>query len=108
MTEATISTYADQMLNDMRAAVELVHLPGGLRDFECDLLAAESANVSNIAALARLISLAHAAFVVADAGVEGVPAPWYRHIGQRLLHRSMDALAVIEAYREPRPLGGLN
>jgi len=58
--------------------------------------------------LADLISLAHAAFVVADAGIEGIAGPWYHEIGLRLLRRSMDAMTVIEADREPRPSAGLN
>lgn len=108
MNGNTISPYTNKILNDMRLAVETVHLPGGEADFQRGLLAAENAGANDIASLAGLISTAHAALVVADAGIDGVTAPWYREMGQRLLRRSMDALALIEADREPRPVAGLN
>ncbi|MGM4915899.1 hypothetical protein [Tardiphaga sp. 813_E8_N1_3] len=100
MSENTIRTYAELLLNDQRCAVNLVYLPGGARDFERDLIAATTAEVSDAAGLAQLVSLAHAAFVVADTGAEGVAPPWYREIGLRLLRRSMDAMTVIQADRE--------
>jgi hypothetical protein len=72
------------------------------------LIEAETAGADDIASLAQLISIAHAAFAVADAGIDGSFEPWYRDMGRRLLRRSMDALAVIEADRELRPAVGLN
>jgi hypothetical protein len=96
------------MMEDMRSAVELAHLPTGPHALERELLDAETTDVADIATVARLLSMANAAFVVADAGIDGIAAPWYREIGLRLLRRSMEGLNVIEAHREPRPAAGLN
>lgn len=85
-----------------------VQLPGGEADFQRELLAAVQSDANDIASLAHLISMANAAFAVADAGIDGSFAPWYRDMGQRLLRRSMDVLALIEADQEPRSVGGLN
>lgn len=108
MSDYSILTYAEQLTEDMRGAVELAHLPTGPRALESELIAATTADIPNVATVARLVSMAHAAFVVADAGIDGIAAPWYREIGLRLLRRSMEGLSVIEADREPRPATGLN
>lgn len=48
------------------------------------------------------------AFVLADAGIDGIATPWCREIGGQMLRYAMEGLSVIEADREPRPTGGLN
>lgn len=108
MSDAKILTYADKMTEDVRGAIELAHLPGGVSSLEKELIEATSIGVTDIASLARVISFANAAFVVADLGIDGVLAPWCRQTGGQLLRRAMEGLSVIEAQSEPRPAAGLN
>lgn len=63
------------MLNDIRAAIEIQIVPGGSEGFQRRLMAAETADVNGMDMLADLISVAHAAFAIADSGMKGVIAP---------------------------------
>lgn len=108
MSDNTILTYAERMTEDMRGAIELAHLPGGVPSLEKELIEATTIEVTDIASLARVISFANAAFVIADLGIDGVLAPWCREVGVKLLRSAMVGLSVIEADREPRPTAGLN
>jgi hypothetical protein len=107
MNENSILTYAERMIEDMRGAVQLAHLPTGPQALERELLDAEMADVADIATVAHLLSMANAAFVVADAGIDGIVAPWYRDIGLRLLRQAVGGLNVVEAVQQ-RPGVGLN
>lgn len=105
---AAIFTTDDIMLADMRGAIELSSLPGGSEELQRQLIGVEQADASDVAALKRLISLAHAAQAVADAGIDETFTSWYRDMAQRLLRRAMDAVVVIEAMEASRQAGGLN
>lgn len=109
MTDSTtIQTRTDAMQADWRNAVDLANLPGGAYEFQRQLIAAEAASLGGIDHLASLISLANAALVVADSGIDGVAAPWYRDKAARLLYGAMKALEAVEAAVERRADSRLN
>ncbi|MEH2574429.1 hypothetical protein [Bradyrhizobium sp. AZCC 1708] len=109
MSSSSIKTRAQHMMDDVEAAIaETNLLPGGSARFQNTLLEAEQRDVRTVDDLAKLISLANAALAVAGSGTDVLGGPWYHEMAQRLLRRSMDALAVIEADRWPRPAAGLN
>jgi hypothetical protein len=102
MSSSNIKTRQQAMLEDMERTINMVLMPGGSQHIQKLLMEAEQHQTTNIDGLARLISLANAALVVASSDVDDLFSPWYRDMAQRLLRRSMDALAVIEADQQPR------
>ena len=108
MSSRKIKPRQQAMHEDMEGAISTVVWPGGQANFQKLLMEAEQRQTTTIDDLARLISLANAALAVASSGVDIIGGPWYHEMAQRLLRRSMDVLAVIEADRQPRPAAGLN
>jgi hypothetical protein len=105
----TIKTRAEQMTDDMRGAIELMHLPGGPAQFQRIIAEAEGAEVADFDGIAHLISIANACLAVVDAGVaEQTFVPWYQDKARNLLAKAMGGLAVAEAMREPKPAASLN
>ncbi|MBI1203774.1 MAG: hypothetical protein GC182_14830 [Rhodopseudomonas sp.] len=108
-SDKTIRTHADAMLEDTRAALNLVIcLPDGHETFQRKLIEAALSDRKDLSALAQTISLASAALAVADSGEAGTFEPWYRQQVQGLLRRSIDIVAVVEANSEPRLSSRLN
>lgn len=101
----SVLTYSERMTEDMRSAIELAVLPAGPQEVERELIEATTADVADIAGVARLISMAHTAISVADAGIDGIAAPWYREIAKRLMHRAAEGLTMVEAIEQRRATG---
>jgi len=90
-------------------AIELACIPpDGVRSLERELLDAISGPpVTDIAGVARMVSMANAAISVSHMGIEGVAAPWFADIAKRLLKRTAEGLTMVEAQCE-RASAGLN
>lgn len=98
-----ILTRAEQMREDTRAAIELMHMPGGPLQFQEIVTQTMNAEPASLDAIARLISVASACLTVVDAGVvEQSFAPWYQGKAQELLRKAMDGVAVLEAADEAK------
>ncbi|TJW49263.1 MAG: hypothetical protein E5X65_34725 [Mesorhizobium sp.] len=100
-----IPTRSQAMASENRKWLEVIATFGGSRELEQTLINAELEETTDVV---RLISLAHAAHAVAGLEVTGTFGAWYRDMGQRLLLRAADAIAVIEAAAEGRQAGALN
>lgn len=113
MTE--IPTLAEAMVKESHDIIQIMFFRDHANTFDKTLNDALSADLDDSDCLVRLISLAYAANTVAAAketreGTEmhGTDADWYRDMGQRLLVRSMDAIAAKAANEIPRAGIGLN
>lgn len=106
MTE--IPTPAEAMASENRKWLEVVAMFGRAPELERTLIDAETAPATDLAAVVRLISLAHAAHTIAGQEVAGTFGAWYRDMGQRLLCRAVDAVAGLEVLAKSRPGRAMN
>src|ERR1700752_3750953 len=93
MTE--IRTAAQAMLAENLKWLEVAATLDGSRELQRTLIDAESADAPGLAAVIRLISLAHIAHSISEQDAAGAFVVWYRDIGQRLLCRAVDAAAAL-------------
>lgn len=110
-----ILTPSEKMAKEARSALEMMFMPETATVIEQMLNDAEVADTRDIDELVTLMSRAYAAHTIADAKqgqyggeMHGLPASWFRDMGQRLLRRSVDAVAVIAASSERQQAGALN
>lgn len=108
MSDSNIKTRQQAFRDEMEGAANLLVRPGGSAKLQQIILEAEQREATTIDDLARLISLANTSLFVAGSGLDDLFGSWYSEKAMQLLSRSMDALAVMEADRQPRPATGLN